>query len=898
MPQRQDTPQPPAWADRLLRFVCPADLQEELLGDLHEQFEQQVAQVGESKARRLYIQEVIRFCRPYFIGRQLTRQLTEVSTNSTFSFLSPTMLRNYLKIAWRNLRKNNTFSFINVVGLATGLAMALLIIQYVRFELSYENTNPLANRIVRLTIDYMNGSTIDAQDTETYPPFGNKARQEMSEVVNYTRVYPVGSPTMTVQRGDRYYLADKVFAVDSSFFSMFNYPLLRGSRKDLFTKPRQVVLTETTAMTYFNTLDVVGKTLKIPQQGNSVLLEIVGVVANSPANTHLKFNMLLSYPTMLSDFGEKEDNWDGNNTLTYLQLAPNVNYDTFTKSVKAFSDRLLRDKKIKNEQVIAQKISDIHLYSRKTFEVEPNGEARSVYFLLGVAFLVLLSAFVNYVNLTTAKALDRAREIGVRKVVGSTQAQIRSQVLLETLLVNILAGGLALGLVAALRPVFVDVAGLPEDFTLFNDVFFWKSVGAFLALSVVLSGFYPAIILAAFEPVKVLKGNFSRSVSGTLLRKSLVVFQFTMTLILLIQTFVVYRQVAFLREQNLGMAIDHTVVVKAPVGIDTRQDYEAFRQMLLDQAGVKSVAFSRTVPGLSSSQMGTTTGVNLADAVKKTSYNYYLAGIDTSFIHLMDIRLLAGKNFDTSTRPGFSDTTSRQLIVNEQTLRLWGIPDPEEAIGRRVDFWGRQAIIRGVVSNYHYESPKAPYIPIIHLYSPSFESFASVKFAGGDARQQLATLKRVFEANFPHSPFSYFFLDSEYDKQYKADDRFQQVFGALTSLAILISCLGLFGLATFTVAKRTKEIGIRKVIGASTTNLVVLLSKEFIRTVLVSILIGLPITYFLVSNWLSNYASRVELSWWLFGIPIGLILFLVLVSIGSKTIATALINPVKSLRSE
>ena len=521
-----------------------------------------------------------------------------------------------------------------------------------------------------------------------------------------------------------------------------------------------------------------------------------------------------------------------------------------------------------------------------------------MYFLLGVAILVLLSAFVNYVNLTTAKALDRAREIGVRKVVGSTQGQIKTQIFTETILINIVAGTLAVALVLAIRSVFVQVAGLPEGFTVFRDAFFWESLGAFLVLSICLSGFYPAFVLSSFDPVVVLKGNFSRSVKGTLLRKSLVVFQFTITIILLVQTFAVYRQVNFLREQNLGVNIDHTLVVKAPVGNNAQKDYGTFRQMLLGQSQVKGVSLSGTVPGLGSTQMSTTTGIDLADAVKKTSYNYYITQIDTSFIDLMAVKLLAGTNFDAATQPGWSDTTNRQLIVNEEILRLWEIPSPAAAIGKRVNFWGRKATIRGVVSNYHYESPKAAYIPIIHLYSPTFDSFASVKFAGGNARDQLATLKKVYKANFPYSPFSYFFMDSEYDKQYKADDRFQQVFGALTGFAILISCLGLFGLATFTVSKRTKEIGIRKVIGASTANLLVLLSTDFIKTVLISIGIGLPITYFIVKNWLASYASRIELSWWLFAAPALLVLLLVLISISGKTIATALMNPVKSLRSE
>ncbi|MFD1143712.1 permease prefix domain 2-containing transporter [Larkinella insperata] len=892
-------PSPPRWADRLLEWFVAPHLLEYVQGDLHETFHKRVGQVGSARARREYVWAVFACLTPFFATRQAAPQKAKaLAAIDNPHPIATDMLRNYLRIGFRSLLKQRGYSFINIFGLATGLAVALLILQYVRFELSYENTYPLANRLVRLTTDYMNGGTVEAQDAEMYPPVGPEAKREMNEVVNYTRVYPIRKPQTTIQIDDHYFMVNNVYAVDSSFFAMFDYPLLRGNRSGLFTQPRQAVLTKTMALTYFKTLDVVGKTLKIPHRDGRILLEIVGVVPDSPINTHLKVDLFLSYQTMLTDFGEREDNWNNNNTYTYVQLAENTTYEGFTKSLAAFSDRLLRKKKMTNERVIGQPIGEIHLYSHKTFETEPNGEARSVYFLLGVAVLVLVSALVNYVNLTTAKALDRAREIGMRKVVGSTQGQIKTQVFIETVLVNSIAGVLAVGLVAGLRAGFVQVAGLPDDFTVLGDAFFWQSAAAFLALSSVLSGFYPAFVLSSFDPVRVLKGTFSRSTKGVFLRKSLVVFQFTITLVLLVQTYAVYQQVNFLREQNLGVSIDHTLVVKAPVGHTARQDYGAFRQMLLEQSHVKAVSLSSTVPGLGSTQMATTTGLNLSDAVKKTNYNYYLTQIDTSFIDLMGIRLLAGRNFDATTQPGFADTTNRQLIVNEETIRLWGIPTPEQAIGRRVDFWGHQATIRGVVKNYHYESPKAAHIPIIHLYSARFNSFASVKFAGGNGRDQLATLRKVYEANFPHSPFSYFFMDSEYDKQYKSDERFQQVFGSLTGIAILLSCLGLLGLATFTVSKRTKEIGIRKVIGASTTNLLVLLSRDFIRTVLVSILIGLPITYVVVKNWLSHYAARIELSVWLFAAPAGLVLLLVLLSIGGKTIATALMNPVNSLRND
>ena len=808
------------------------------------------------------------------------------------------MLLNYTIIAWRNLRKNSTFSIINIFGLATGLAVALLIAQYVRFELSYERENPLAERVVRLSMDYMNGGTVDAQDAETYPPIAARALREMKEVESYARAYPLRNRLSAVQIGDRYYQLSNVYAVDSSFFRMFNYPLLRGTVRGLFGRPREAVLTETMAMTYFNTLDVVGKTIKIPKSNGSIVFEIVGVVPDSPANTHLKFDMVLSYPTMLSDFGESEDNWNNNNAYTYLQITNGTTQEALTRSLETFTGRLLQEKRFKNERVIAQKVGDIHLYSHKTFETEANGDPRSVYLLLGVAVLVLLGAFVNYVNLTTSRALDRAREIGVRKAVGSNQQQIRMQVLVETVLVNLLAGVLAVGIVALLQSAFMDITGLPEEFKVLDDVFFWQCAGAFLVCSVLLSGFYPAIVLASFEPVKVLKGNFSTSVKGAFLRRALVVFQFVVTLILLVQTVVVYRQVKYLREQELGLNIDHTLVVKAPVGVDIGENYNVFRQTLLEQSQVKGVSFSGTVPGMGTAGMGTTTGVNLLGAAQKTYYNYHITAIDTSFIDQMSIRLLAGKNFDASTRLGFPDTTDRQLIINMETLRLWEIRTPQEAIGKRVDLWGNQATIRAVVDNYHYDSPKVPHIPIIHLYSPRFDHFASVKFAPGNPGEQLARLKRVYQANFPYSPFTYFFLDSEYDKQYKTEDRFRQVFGFLTIIAVVISCLGLFGLATFTASKRTKEIGIRKVIGATTGNLVVLLSKEYFKLIILAIAIGLPVTYFLASAWLDNYATRTTLAPYLFAGPALTMLLMVLVSIGMKTVATALLDPVKSLRSD
>ncbi len=809
------------------------------------------------------------------------------------------MLRNYFKIAWRNFKKDKSFTFINLLGLATGFAITLLIIQYVRFEFSYENTHVNADRLVRLTMDYMDGETVTAQDCETNPPTGAKVLAEMPEVENFTRAYPVGEPNVNIAIGNEHFILEKLFAVDHSFFNMFSYPLMYGTKKDIFKQPNQAVLTETTALKYFNKKNVVGETLEIPFAKGLVLLDIVGVVADSPPNTHLKFNMLMSYPTMLSDkamleeYGEKEDNWGGNNTLTYLLLTPNTNYEGFTSSLLDLNKRMEVEMNFKNQRIIGQKIGDIHLYSNKTFETEPNGKASSVFFLLGVAFLVIISAFVNYINLATSKALDRAKEVGIRKVVGSTKSQLRVQFLIESLLINFCAGICAVLLILISKSKFIEVSGLPTDFSIFGDSLFWFILGAFILLGVLFSGVYPALVLSSFKPSSVLKGAFTHSTQGVFLRKSLVVFQFAITIILLIQIFTINKQLDYLQNIDLGINTDRTIVVNAPTQNTDRQNYSVFKQELLANSSVSSVSLSGAVPGQMASQMGTTTGINLSEVIEDHNYNFYLTQIDANFITVMGMKLLEGNDFDETSHPD-----KKEVIVNEEAIRLWGIPEAKNAIGKKLKFWGSEWAIKGVVKNYHQESAKSAHIPIIHRYSDYFGGFASIKFSGNNPKEQISQIEQTYKSVFPTAPFSYFFMDSEYDKQFKADKQFQDVFSVLTGFAILIACLGLFGLASFTVLKRKKEIGIRKVIGASVINILVLLSKNFIETVFIAMLIGIPVTYLLATKWLENFAFHIELNWWLFILPVILVMGLVVFSISIKTINAAIVNPVESLKDE
>ncbi|MBV7269939.1 ABC transporter permease [Winogradskyella luteola] len=808
------------------------------------------------------------------------------------------MIKNYFKIALRNLIRNKGLTLINLIGLATGFAITLLILQYTKFEKGYESTHPNADRVVRLTLNYLTGNTVTTQDCEVYPAVGPRITDEVPDVETFARVYSIGEPSTPIQVENRQFLMENLYAVDADFFKMFNYKLIYGSEKDLFKKPNEAVITESVALKYFNRTDVVGEVLKSPGGGGYILYNIVGVTHDSPLNTHLKFDMLISYPTMLSDpamlqrHGEIKDNWENNNTYMYVLLEEGANFNSFTSALKDFNKRIIDEKKIKSEEVIGQKITDVHLYSKKTFEPETNGDADSVFFLLAVVVLIILSAFVNYVNLTTSQALDRAKEVGVKKVLGSTKVQLRIQFLVESLIMNVLAAILTVFIILLVKSEFINISGLPESFTFIGNLSFWLPLIVFVVIGGLLSGLYPAFVLSSFRPSSILKGDYSHSLKGVLLRKGLVVFQFAITIILLIQTFTVNEQIDFLRNLDRGVNVDQNIVIEAPIKNATK-NYSAFKQSLLASSNVKAVSLSHSVPGQSTSVLSTTADIRITGTTPDKYHNFYLTFIDNDYTSLLGIEMLAGTNFDEA-----STADKRQVIVNEEALKRWNIIEPKNAIGKKIAFWGGEWLIKGVVKSYHQQSPKQPLLPMIHIYSNTFRSLATVQFTGGLPSDNLAEVKEKFNSVYPGAAFSYFFMDQEYDKQFKAEDRFKNVFMILTVFSILIACLGLLGLASFSVAKRRKEIGVRKVVGASSTAILILLSKDFIKTVMISVIISVPITYLLVQNWLENFAYKIDLHIWLFTLPILIVFSLVLFSIGVKTLKIARSNPIHSLRTE
>jgi putative ABC transport system permease protein len=786
------------------------------------------------------------------------------------------------------LIRKKFYTVINIVGLSCGFAIMMLISLYVRFELSFENENPLADRIVRITMDYLNGESVIDQDAETYHPMGPRMLSEFSEIENFARAYPLTNAT--IKAGDEFLSENRIFAVDPSFLELFNCSLLSGNPHEVLTKPYEALLTKSLALKYFGKTDVVGESIWISRF--NMLFKISGLVADPPPNTHLKFNMLLSYSSLRAAFGENGYAWDNNNAYTYLLLSDAAQYESFSNQLRLFNESLHAEGRVLNEQVIAQPVKDIHLYSHKSFEVEENGDADVVFFLLGVAILVIVIAVVNYINLSTASSLDRAKEVGIRKVIGSTLNQLRVRFFTESFLINIVSGFIALGLVIVLLPGFRLLAGLPPDLHLWGDLTFYTIIISAILVSTILSSVFPAFILSGFQPITTLKGKMTRSNGGILLRKVLVTFQFSITVFLLIQTFAAGRQLSYMREKDLGLDIEQTIVVRSAANMPA-ENFQLLKDKLLMHSQFQSVALSGCVPGQPTSEMGSTNvGVNVVGSTKEQSYNFYITFIDADYLPTMKINLIAGNNFLAS------NTSQEQILVNEEALRLWDISNTQAAIGQRINLWGSQRTIVGVIGNFHQSSPKSPYLPMIFMHTEGKNKLASIRVANGNLQENLKVIRDIYKTVFPDSPFDYFFLDLEFDKQYRSEEQFQQVFGTLTLFAILISCLGLFGLVSFTVANRTKEIGIRKVLGANGAQIVSLVSKDFVALVLLAMTISSPITFFLIQAWLDRYAFKIDLNLWLFIGPALIVFMISMLIIVTRTVSITLVNPVNTLKED
>ncbi len=798
------------------------------------------------------------------------------------------MINNNFKISYRILKKDFTYSLVNIFSLAFALTIVIFILEYARFEMSYENSYENASRIARVTTDYLDNDSVIEQDCEVYPPLPARIVQDISCATASARAYQL-EDVRSLEIDGRFYSEKNLYAADASIFDLFDYQFISAKKADIFQNPYEIVITATSAKKLFGSTDIVGRLLKLPEVDHSFSIE--GVIDDAPKNTHLKFSMLISYPTMLAAFGERKNNWNGNNTYGYILLSDQNKHDEFALALEDLNKKLKEEEKIENEKFTTQPIEDIHLYSNKSFEPEMNGNASEVNFLLIVAGLVMLIAFVNYVNLSTSKSLDRAKEIGIRKVMGSSRTQISFQIFSESILLHFFSGITTVFILLALLPSFKELTDLPVSFNPFSSAVFWVELVAIVSISAMVSGILPAAILSSFKPKAVLKGKISHTKSGIAFRKGLIVLQFVITIVLLTQTATVREQIKYLQNMDLGANIDQVISIRGPETDSLSSKFNSFKTELNAQSWVKSIALSSAVPGVTVNEMSTTTGINLEGAKIHNSFNYYLYRIDQNYIPTMEMKLLAGQNFDEKKQ------NNRNVIINEETARLLGASSPAELVDKKLDFWGEKWRILGVLKNFHQTSPKTPHIPLVLRYSDNF-SLANVRINDEQVQDKIASLRSIYEQHFGDLPLDYFFVDQAYDRQFRKDEQFQKVFGVLSFFAVIIACLGLYGLATFTILKRSKEIGIRKVLGAGVSQIVTLLSGEFIGLVLLAAAISIPFAYAIVNSWLDGFSERIMLSWYFFLLPIALVVFVAFVSISYETVKVSLKNPVDSLKDE
>ncbi|HLG40318.1 MAG TPA: ABC transporter permease, partial [Chitinophagaceae bacterium] len=775
------------------------------------------------------------------------------------------MIRNLLITALRNLRKNKFFSALNILGLGIGMAVFLLIAQYVHFERSYESFIPGKENIYRVKLEAYSNNELIMASAENYPGVGPALQTELPEVISYARLYNMGYKNNVIITNENAkpdpiaFRQRRFLYADSTFLPMMGYEMLRGDAKTVLKEPFTAVISERYAKMYFGKEDPVDKTLRLKDDDFvDELVKVTGVFKELPQNTHLKFDVLFSYNSLYprGDWAIQRyrNGWRRKDMYTFIQLKPGTDPGKIEAKFPAIVAKYKPElKESQQKQTIGlQPLKDIHLKSDLSEEPEPNGNARTVLFLGLIGIFVLVIAWINYVNLSTARALERAKEVGVRKVAGAVKSQLIGQFLTEAALVNLLSVIIAWGLTFLFLSSFNTLSGLTLSSSFLTQPWFILLLAFLWIGGSLLSGFYPALVLSSFKPITVLKGKLKNNTRGILLRKALVVMQFMASIALIAGTFIVYRQVKYMTSQNMGMNIDQVMVVERPGIADTSEavfnsSVETFRNELKKDPSVLNASLSFTIPGKQR---------EYKIVVKKYGDNtdstiVRFNSMDYNFLDVFKMRLLAGRNFSKEF-PNDDDTS---VIITEKASQLLGYKTPQDAVGKTLvipGFGGWKPIIAGVVNDYHQLSLKKPLDPSILSCSLYGGEYYSVRINTGDLSKTVENVRRSWATAFPGNPFEYFFLDDYFNNQYENERKFEKLFFVFAILAIIIGCLGLFGLSAYTASQRIKEIGIRKVLGASVPDITKMLSKDFLRLVLIAIVIASPIAWWAMNNWLQD----------------------------------------------
>ncbi|WP_207512756.1 ABC transporter permease [Longitalea luteola] len=818
------------------------------------------------------------------------------------------MLKSYITIALRNITRNKVYSAINIVGLAIGMAACFFIFLYVRFEKSYDRFHKNADRLYRISMSYYGSAKGLAT---THPAVGPAMKADFPEVVEFARL---AKPTTFSQTSTMWYTNEKgekkifneanFYIADAAFISMFSFPFIAGNPAKALEAPQTIVISESIAKKYIGTTNALDKVLVI----NQMPLKITGVFKDLPQNSHIKFDMLTSFATAGEKWGYTEWGWP--EFYNYVMLAPDADLKKLEAKLPAFTEKYLAAKMKEfnfRAKFSLQPVTDIHLKSGLKGEPEPAGSERTVYFLSVLGILTLVIAWINYINLSTAKSMERAREVGLRKMAGATRPQVIRQFIFESFLVNCFALFIAIALIIGFAPLFDQLTGKKITAGFLNSGLmsmwkFWLVAALIFIAGAIQVGMYPAFLLSAFSPALVLKGKFLRSNKGITLRRILVSGQFVLSILLIAGSIIVYRQLSFMRNQQLGYNINQIAVIKAPAVFDSTFTAKAqsFKTALQQHPAIVNIAPSTEIPGKTIWARNT---VRRFNQDRKEGFVSDLIVTDHDFIPTYNMQLAAGNNLPNQPSGNVFETLNTKALVNEQAAKMLGYNNINEVLNQKVLvvswFGDITCEIVGVIKDFHQRSLKDPILPMLYYQNDSYNwAYFSINMNTKDAGKTLAFIKAQYDKFFPGNAFESFFLDEYFNRQYQDDERFGDIFALFTILAIVIACLGLIGLSTFAIKLRTKEIGVRKVLGATVHSIVYLLFSDFIRLVCISGLIAVPVVYFTASKWLSNFAYHIQLGWFVFILAPALLIIIAFITVSIQSIRAALANPVKALRSE
>ena len=803
------------------------------------------------------------------------------------------MIRNFLLLAFRNLRKRASFSFVNVFGLALGMCACLTILKYIDFETSYDNFHANRNVLFRINRMLVRGGERQQPNVMTTYGLGPALQAEIPEVKSYIRTHD-GNSVVSVQSAageTKAFHESNILVVDSTFLEAFTFKVLAGDASKPLDDPNSIVLTRSMAVKYFGESEAIGKDVRLNGGRMNGDYVVTAIIEDVPGNSHFSFGFLLPIHNIFLQGQYKEENgWGVNNFVTYVKLHDKATFSKASAGLSAVAERYLNPRLVDYNGVAElrlQPLCDIHLETGIRHDV-PTVSAETLYFFGLIAAFILFIAWINYINLSTARAMERAREVGIMKTIGARKMELVAQFLLESLAINLLAVSIALIFALVFIPKLGDVLG--KHFALdLSDARLWMVLAGLFIAGTLASGIYPAFVMSSFRIGAALKGTPDRFS----MRKVLVIFQFACSLLLLAGTLVVYKQVSFMQAQDTGLQMDQMLVLPGPGTIkwnDAKRRLAIFKEQAKSIPGVTAVTTSGALPGA-----GYNWGADIYKVGRKKE-DFHLGcvvWVDPDFLGTYDIPLIAGRNFDERKA-----SDMKALIINEASLEAFDLGTAEQALNEKLVMDGDTAEIIGVVKNYNWNSLKSEVVPFLFGADTIVPANISIQLRGESIRTSTEAIGDLYQHLIPGEPFEYYFLDDAFNAQYRNETQFGEIFALFAALAMVISCLGLWGLASLTTSQRLKEIGVRKVLGASVLSIVYMLCSQFMKLIIVASVVALPLAWYGMDSWLAQFAFRIGIGWPLFVLPFIALALIALLTVGLQVVKGASTNPARVLRSE